>query len=188
MATVGKQRKSAQQKPPSGYVPARPYRTSPDPRTRRPASAMRFKAKGHPGRYTRANGGPGRGPYPWKQYRQSLPGRSSGGAFVPAPAESHLDEFMFFDARVLNYDMAIEMQDWYKLPPVEVDRILRICSAGESILKVRFDDGSEYEYYLNDHERMESIWNLMRNAAHPGAIVWSNLIEPQIPYAQTVWV
>lgn len=172
------------------YVPARPYRGSTKPR----AASKSYKATSHAGEYRKPpeGGGPGRGPYPWKSFTDlsgmtgTLVGRSSGGGFVQAPAESHLDEFAFYDARIFADDNAISTIDWQAMPSAEVDRIIAIATAGESIIKIRFGDGSEYEYYSTDHERMESLFALLRNSDSPGTVVWSNLIKPQIDYKQTV--
>ena len=122
----------------------------------------------------------------------TLVGRSTGGKWVPAPAGSHLDEFTFFDARVFNNQWAANdldengMMMLYGMPEAEIERLIAIGSAGESTLKVRFGDGSEYEYHMTDHDRLESIFNLMKASDHPGAIIWSNLIYPQVDYRQTV--
>lgn len=172
----------------SSYIPGRPYRTTADPATRRAARSKPYQTILHPGRYTP---NPGRGPYAWKSTTDLsgasglLPhGRSAGGAWSPAPTESHVDEFAFFDARIFETELVTD-GDWYAMPQSEQERIMTIAQAGESIIKIRFRDGSEYEYYSTDHDRMESIFDLLNASSHPGAVVWSNLIEPRIDYRQT---
>lgn len=123
---------------------------------------------------------PGRGPYPWKVTTApgGIPGadrpigthRSGGGNWIAAPSDSHLDEFRYLDARQ------------HKL----IRGFNSNASAWRSILAVRYDDGSEYEYYFKDHDRGSFIFDMMVSAESPGEVVWSHLIEDMVPYKQTV--
>jgi hypothetical protein len=142
-----------------------------------PTKATHKAVRRGKGRYTPW---PGRGPYPWKQTASPIPGgdrqirepgyRSGGGEWIQAPSTSHLEAFQFLDGRNsrLIRTSTMRASDWV------------------SLLTVRYKDGSEYQFWTKDHDRLEFIYLMMVDAEHPGEIGWSHLTCEMIPYRQTV--
>lgn len=147
----------------------------------------------NPGAYLKKNGGPGRGPYPWKTVRppQVLPqpedaspqrtrNAASTGWIPAAPSSEHTEAFKFVDARLI------------KLPEGtrHVGPHGRTMSSDPktwpSILSVRWKDGSEYEAFFYDHALGKQTFERMQFAEHPGAVWWSHVTDLRIPYRQVV--
>lgn len=88
----------------------------------------------------------------------------TGVAWEQAPAGSHVDAFRHYDARKL--------------------RLFRL-QGRPSEIHVRFNDGSEYAYYIADHDAAANIYAIMAVDAHPGAVI-HRLLKGRYPYKQLV--
>lgn len=143
-----------------------PYR--PDPKQRRRPGEQRdtrdFSGKG---KYTPW---PGTGPYPWMK---------GGPVAPPDGGEESL--------------RGTEAEGWWRAPPeshLEAFRLVYPLGDDEPyVLQVRFRDGGEYEYYGQSgyrNTRLETIYEMMKQADHPGQLVWSSLIVEQFPYSNTI--
>ena len=74
----------------------------------------------------------------------------TGIAWRPAPRESHVDAFRFWDARKF--------------------RLLRLTT-GKSEIHVRFKTGAEYAYYSPSHDQFVSIFSDLLSDRHPGQVI-----------------
>ncbi len=115
------------------------------------------------GRYTPI---PGQGPYPWKRAGRpsfandiSLGGTESEG-WYRCPATSHLEAIRF---------------------------VRSLDEGGEDELQIMFIDGGGASYFAGPGrtQRLETIYEMMKEAEHPGQLVWSALILEEFPYTST---
>lgn len=154
-----------------------PWR-KPDVKNRRQAGvAMDSRDFSGEGRYLRKNGGPGRGPYPWRtsgiEWDAQLP-QGSGATSLHgteaegwwrAPPTSHLDAFRLVWG--LDDDDPLELQILFKAE----------SNPGHGHWA--------YGYWaksLARKQRLETIYEMMTVADHPGELVWSCLILEKFDY------
>lgn len=91
-------------------------------------------------------------------------------AWMPAPADSHVQEFRFYDARKHSF--------------------LRRFGSGRSEIQVRFrptakQPVTQYSYYFDDATLGESIFEQLTSATHPGEVIHTELIRTGTPYRKT---